>query len=202
MSKSAESFGLIDELRILADNEPDGIVMSVLAKSEERVISTSVSPPCFLITTIGGRYLAFEAELVHGVLTNEEVGFLLQDPVVQGITYRMIDLAARLHLPSERSWNKAGVVLLADGTCRWSVRVQKVHGMLEIHRSKVLPLPAQFRGPERRWYQGMILFDRSVVLVLNTAWVCENQVAGVESRTESQGMSSIVALQGAIQNKN
>jgi CheW-like domain len=194
---------LIDEIRLLAENQLEGVVMGVSAtKKEEYAIPTSTPSPGFLITTISGRYLAFEAGLIQGVLTGEEVGPSLQDPVVQGITYRPVDLYARLHLPSESLWDKISVVLLAEGKYHGSVRVQKVHGILEIHRSQVLPLPAQFRGPERGWYQGMILFDHSVALVLNTAWVCEEQVAGVESRTESQGMSSIVALQGAIQNKN
>jgi hypothetical protein len=39
----------------------------------------------------------------------------------------------------------------------------------------------------------MILFDRSVALVLNTAWVFEEQVEGVESSTMSKGISSIAA---------
>lgn len=188
-----ESFGLIDEMRILAENEPEGVVMSVSTEREECVTSISTSPPCFLITTIGERYLAFEAELVQGVLTNEEAGLLLQDPIVQGVTYRMLDLAVRLNLPSEGQWEKTSVVLLAEGKSRGSVRVQKVHGILEIHGSQVLPLPVQFRGPERHWYRGMILFDRSVALVVNTAWVFEAQIDAAESSTESQGMPSIAA---------
>ena len=175
--------------------------MSISLKREECVTTTSTSPLCFLITTIGGRYLAFEAELIQGVLTSEDAGFL-QDPVVQGIPYGVVDLALRLNLASERLWDETEVVLLAEGMCRGRVRVQKVHGTLELDRSQVLPLPAQFRGPERRWYQGMILFDHSVALVLNTAWVLEEQIERVASRTESLGTESIVALQGAIQSKN
>jgi hypothetical protein len=41
-----------------------------------------------------------------------------------------------------------------------------------------------------------------VVLVLNTAWVLEEQLDAVVSKTESQGTESIVALQGMIQSKN
>ncbi|OQW36481.1 MAG: hypothetical protein A4C66_00680 [Nitrospira sp. HN-bin3] len=192
-SRYAESFGLIDEIRILAENDPESVIMSPSAKREERVSPTSTSQPHFLITTIGGRYLAFEAELVQGVLTNEEVGLPLHDPVVQGIPYRAIDLVERLHLPCEWLLGKASVVLLADERSRGCVRVQKVHGILETHGAQVLSLPVQFRGPERRWYRGMILFDRSVALVLNTAWVFEEQVEGVESSTMSKGISSIAA---------
>ena len=175
--------------------------MSVAVKSEESVTSTSISPSCFLIAMLCGRYLAFEAELIQGVLTHEDVG-CLQDPVVQGITYRVVDLITRLHLASERLSDGTDVVLLADGMRRGSVRVQKVHGILEIQRSQVLPLPAQFYGPERRWYRGMILFDRSVALVLNTAWVLEEPMDEAAPRTASQGTESIVALQGTTQDKN
>jgi hypothetical protein len=48
----------------------------------------------------------------------------------------------------------------------------------------------------------MILFDHSVVLVLNTAWVLEEQLDGVMSQAESQGTESSVALQGQIQSKS
>jgi CheW-like domain len=200
-SNRAESFGLIDEMGIVAENGPEGVVMSASAKREERMTSASTSLPSFIITTIGGRYLAFEAEHIQGVLTSENGGFL-QDPVVQDITYRVVDLAVRLNLASEGRWNGTEGVLLGDERCRGCVSVQKVHGILEVHKSQILPLPAQFHGPERGWYHGMILFDQTVVLVLNTAWVLEEQLDGVASKTESQGAESIVALQGVIQSKN
>lgn len=199
-SNRAESFGLIDEIRIVAENGPEGVVMSVSGKTEEPVTSTSTSPPCLIITTIGGRYLAFEAEHSQGVLTGQDWEFL-HPPVVKGVLYPVVDLAVRLNLGGARQWDETEGVLLANGKCRGCVRVQKVHGILEACRSQVLPLPAQFRGPERRWYRGMILFDHSVALILNTAWVLEEQLEG-EARTESQGTESVVALQGTMQSKN
>lgn len=175
--------------------------MSISVKKEERVTPTSTSPLCFLVTTISERYLAFEAELIQGVLTNEDVE-CLQSPVVEGVPYRVIDLVVRLNLPSERLRERGEVVLLAHGKSRGSVRVQKVHGILEIQRSQVLPLPLQFRGLERRWYRGMILFNRSVAFVLDTAWVFEGPIEGLGAMAEERGGESIVALQGDIQKKN
>lgn len=200
-SNRAESFGLIDEIRIIAENGLEGVVMSVSGKREECVSPTSTSPPRFVITTIGGRYLAFEAEHIQGVLTSED-GEFLPAPVVKGVTYPVVNLAVRLNLVSERRWDGTEVVLLADGTCRGCVWVQKVHGILEAHRSQVLPLPAQFCGPERGWYRGMVLFDHNVALVMNTTWVLEEQLKGMLSRTELQGAESAVALQGAIESEN
>ncbi len=200
-SNRAESFGLIDEIRIVAENGPEGVVMSVSGKTEEPVTSASTSPPCLIITTIGGRYLAFEAEHSQGVLTSQD-GDFLHDPVVKGISYPVVDLAVRLNLGGVRQWDVTEGVLLADGKSRCCVRVQKVHGILEAGRSQVLPLPAQFRGPERGWYRGMTLFDHSVALILNTAWVLEEQLKGVVSRTEAQGTESLLALQGTMKSKS
>jgi hypothetical protein len=68
-----------------------------------------------------------------------------------------------------------------------------VQGLLEIHPSQVLPLPSQFRGPERRWYQGMILLAKSIALVLNSSWVLDVQVASVEASGGQGGISRLVA---------
>lgn len=196
-----ESFGLIDEIGIVADNGSVGVVMAVSEKREARVTSASTSPLCFIITTIGGRYFGFEAEYLLGVRTSEN-GEFLQDQVVQGTADQVINLAVRLNVATEGRWDSTEGVLLGAGKCRGCVLVEKVHGSLEIHPSQLLPLPSQFRGPERGWYRGMILFDQSVVLVLNTAWVLEEQLGGVIAKTEAQGTESIVTQQGQIQKKS
>lgn len=175
--------------------------MAASEKKEARVTSASTSPLCFIITTIGERYFGFEAEYLLGVRTSEN-GEFLQDQVVQGIADQVVNLAARLNVATEDQWDRTEEVLLGAGKCRGCVLVQKIHGSLEVHKSQLLPLPPQFCGPERGWYRGMILFDHSVVLVLNTAWVLEEQLDGVMSQAESQGTESSVALQGQIQSKS
>jgi len=175
--------------------------MSVFAKKEGSVPSVSTSSLRFLITTLGGRYLAFDAESIQGVLTNEEVSSS-HDPVVQGRIYNIIDLTLRLNLPSERLQDGTRMVLLANKNGRGSVRVDTVHGILAIQQSQVLPFPAQFRGPEQYWYLGMIPFDHSVALILNIAWVLEDQVRAVTSRSERQGIEPIAAVQGTAERKN
>lgn len=199
-SSIAESFVLIDEIGFLAENERKDIGMSVLAK-KENLTSSPTSSRRFLITTIGGRYLAFDAESIQGVLTNEEVS-PFRDPVVSGRVYNVVNLTMRLNLPSEGFGDGTSTVLLAKDGRHGSVRVEKVHGMLEIQRSHVLPLPAQFRGPEQRWYLGMIPFVRSVALVLNITWVLEDQIQGVTSRTDQGGMVPLAAVQGAAESKS
>lgn len=167
-------------MRFLSENERKGLEMSALAKMKGSVASISTSELQFLITTIGERYLAFDAGAIQGVLTNEEA-IPFHDPAIQGRVYSIVDLSMRLNLPNERLGDGARMVLLANGSCRGCVRVDKVHGTLKIQRSQVLPFPAQFRGPEQRWYLGMIPFDRSVALILNIAWILEEQVQAVTS---------------------
>jgi hypothetical protein len=190
---------LIDEIRLVAENGQEGIAMSVPVKRSE--ISSSASPSRLLIATIGGRYLAFDAEPVQGILTIAEGGYL-HDPVAEGIVYRAVDLAARLSLSGDECRNGVNVVLLAEQGIRGSVRVEKVHGLLEIPQSLVLALPAQFCGPEQRWYRGMILFEGSVAMVLNTTWVLEEEAVGLDAGVGRGEMGRIETVQGVVVSKN
>jgi hypothetical protein len=156
-------------------------------------ISSPASPSRFLIVLLGGRYLALDAESIQGVLTLEEAGSL-DDPTIHGLVYRAINLADRLRISNDQGTANRRIVLLAERGVRGSIRVTTVQGLLELHPSQVLPLPPQFRGPERRWYRGMILFANSIALALNTTWVLDEQVAGVE---DSGGQGSIPRLVAA-----
>lgn len=160
-------------------------------------ISSSALPSRLLIVSIGGRYLAFDAEPVQGILTIGERASL-QDPVEEGIVYREVDLVARLSLSDDECRQKATAVLLAEQGIRGSVRVEQVHGLLEIPRSLVLALPAQFRGPEQWWYRGMILFEGSVAMVLNTTWVLEEQPAGMDAGVGHGEIGRIETVQGVV----
>jgi len=132
------------------------------------------SPSRFLIVTLGGRYLALDAESICGLLTFEEAGND-EDPMIHGIMYGAVNLADRLSLPNDRGGANTRIVLLSKREMRGSVRVTTVEGLLELSPSQVLPLPMQFCGPERYWYQGMILFAKSIALVLNATWVLNEE---------------------------
>jgi chemotaxis signal transduction protein len=99
---------------------------------------------------------------------------------MHGLAYRAINLADRLSISNDQSGANTHVVLLSDRETRGSIRVTRVRGLLELQQSHVLPLPLQFHGPERHWYRGMILFEQSIALVLNTTWVLDEQVSGLE----------------------
>jgi len=124
----------------------------------------------FLLVTMGARSLAFDADTVQGLLTDEEAG--TTEPVtVQGVVYKTVDLADRLAMSSDENGPETRIVLLTCGGLQGSIRVAQVRGLLEVDRSQVLPLPQQFQGEERDWYRGVILLEENIALVLNTAWV-------------------------------
>ena len=141
-------------------------------------ISSPASLSRFLIVILGGRYLALDAESVQGVLTLEEAGYR-DDPTIQGMVYHAINLADRFKISDDQGAANGRMVLLSQQGVRGSIRVTTVQGVLELHPSQVLPLPPQFRGPERHWYRGMILFEKSIALALNTTWVLGEQVSGL-----------------------
>jgi hypothetical protein len=142
-------------------------------------IPSPTFPSRFLIVTLGGRYLALGAESICGLLIPEETGNV-DNQTVHGKVYGAINLADRLSLPNDQGGADTRVVLLSERETRGSIRVTTVHGLLELRQSQVLPLPMQFSGPERHWYRGIILFAKSIALVLNTTWVLHQQVSDLE----------------------
>jgi chemotaxis signal transduction protein len=139
----------------------------------------------FLIVTMGGRYLAFNVESIQGTLTIDEAGYE-RDPTIQGMLYRTVDLLERLGVSGDGGSSNSRIVLLSERGIRGCIRVSKVHGVLELRQSQVLALPAHFCGPERHWYRGMILFEKSVALVLDTVWVLTDDVATLEGRDSQE----------------
>lgn len=132
--------------------------------------SSPASPSRFLIVTLDGRYLALDAESIGGLLTLEEAGHVTH-PTLQGMECRAVDLADRLSVSHDRNEADTRIILLSEHGVRGSIRVTTVEGFLELQPSEILPLPMQFRGPERHWYRGMILFEKSIALILNPTWV-------------------------------
>ncbi len=147
------------------------------------------TPSRFLIVTLDGRYLALNAESIRGLLTLEEGGYV-EDPTIDGMVFRSVNLADRLSVTNDHGGVNARVVLLSERDARGSIRVSAVHGLLELPPSQVLPLPMQFRGPERHWYRGMILFEKSIAFVLNTTWVLDEHAPGVEQERTPRLASS------------
>ena len=177
-------------MRLVTENELNGLGLGI--REPMTGISSPASPSRFLIVLFGGRYLALDAESIQGVLTFDEVGSL-GDPTIHGLVYRAINLADRLRISNNQGTATSPIVLLSERGVQGSIRVTTVQGWLELHPSQVLPLPPQFRGPERRWYRGMILFANSIALVLSTSWVLDEQMASVEDSGRQEGIPRLIA---------
>lgn len=157
-------------MSVVAENGHESVDMSI---QEQGVSAPSASSPRrFIILTISGRYLAVDAGSVEGVLTikESESG---EDPASHSVVDRTVSLAMQLGSSDVTKHPTTRVVLLTDREMRGSIRVNDVHGILEIQQSEILPLPAHFSGVERHWYRGMILFEKSIAMILNPTWLLE-----------------------------
>lgn len=124
----------------------------------------------YLIVSVDARRFALSADLIQGLLTPEESrsrGAL----AVQGRDYSPLYLAAHLGLAEAGDGPESRVVLVARAGVCACLRVEQVHGLVELERACVLPLPGQFRGEERVWYSGLILFEDGVATALNSDWL-------------------------------
>jgi CheW-like protein len=138
-----------------------------------RHVTASVAPTCrLLIVTVGGVCLALHADDVKGLLTVDEAG-PLQTVMVQELAYPHMNVAARLGLAQDVPGPETRVILLGKGLKRANIHAAQVHGLKELEQSQMLPLPRQFHGEERNWYQGLVLSEERAALVLNPAWIME-----------------------------
>ncbi|MDO9117981.1 MAG: chemotaxis protein CheW [Nitrospira sp.] len=142
-------------------------------------IGTAAQVPSerFLIVGIGRQQFALSAELVQGLLTMEERGSV-STLTVQGQEYPSLDLGDQLGLAQAGDGPETRMVLLAQAGIRAHIRVDRVHGLVEIERTRVLPLPRQFRSEERNWYVGLILYGNGVAVGLHSGWLLSGGMQG------------------------
>lgn len=138
-------------------------------------LTAHVSIERYLIVTVDSRLFAVPADLVHGLLTLEERESL-NLLTVQGREYPFLDLAGRLGLSRVGDGLDTRMVLLAQADIRGCIRVDRVQGLMEVERTHVLALPSQFRGDERNWYAGLILFGEGVALGLSSRWLMSEAI--------------------------
>ena len=131
----------------------------------------------FLIVEIGSQQFALSADLVQGLMTMEESGFV-NTLTVQGQDYPSLDLGDRLGLAQAGDGPETRMVLLAQAGIRACIRVDQVHGLVEVERPRVLPLPGQFRSEERNWYVGLILYGEGVAVGLHSRWLLSGAMQG------------------------
>ncbi len=148
-----------------------------------KTVATSVSPSVrLLVVDFGNIHLAIPADTVRGILKPEQVPD--SDVLcVLGVSYPLIDLARRLGLPRKPSTADIRVILCSEGGRHCAFQVDHVIGLIDVGRLGLLPLPPQFRGEERRWFDGLFVFRETAALVLNCGWILQG---GRWTSTENQ----------------
>lgn len=129
-----------------------------------------VETASFLVIRLGFTYLALPATGVRGVLTQEEAGHE-RTVTAGGSVYRPVDLAQQLSIVADLSGIEMRTVLYSAGGFLGAICVEQVVGLIDVERNECLPLPPQFRGDERNWFGGMMLYQDQLVLILNPSWV-------------------------------
>ena len=138
-----------------------------------------VETASFLVVRLGVNHFALPAAGVRGVLTEGEVGH--EEAVTAGgIVYHSVDLAQRLSVVVNLFGPERRTVLYSTGRFQGAIGVEQVVGLMDIERKQCLPLPAQFQRDERDWFEGMLLYQDQLVLILNLSWVL-GELSGVAS---------------------
>ena len=146
-----------------------------------------VETASFLVVRLGRSYLALSADGVRGVLTPEEVGHE-RAVTAAGTLYQPVDLAHLLSVVVDLSGLEVRTVLYSNGHSHRAIRVEQVVGLTDVEQKDCLPLPPQFQCDERRWFEGMLLYEDLLVLIVNPAWVLGElaEVVSVAGRETSQ----------------
>lgn len=131
---------------------------------------TAVAEAQFLVVATGATPVAIPAEMVRGILQPEEAG-QGQDIIVQDVTYPLADLTDRCGWGRSTAGAETRIVLCGDGANAQAFSVDQVMGLTDVWRSRILPLPPHFSGPERNWILGLFLFQDRVALVAHPEWL-------------------------------
>ena len=165
-------------------------------RSLHNATSLPVETASFLIIRLGNSYMALPAEGVRGVLTQEEAG--KEQAVTSAETiYQPVDLAQRLSVVAHLSGLEFRTVLYSTGRSHSAIGVEQVLGLTDVERKDCLPLPAQFQCDERNWFQGVMLYQDHLVLILNPLWVL-GESADQASVFGGQAEQMVVATPSAI----
>jgi chemotaxis signal transduction protein len=85
-------------------------------------------------------------------------------------SYPVVDLRREFGHPAA---SRSGFVLLVESGERAGLRVDELHGLRRLDPAALVPLPAVYRGPERRWVAGLVPADGAVVVVVRIAELLE-----------------------------
>jgi chemotaxis protein histidine kinase CheA len=122
--------------------------------------------------TSGGVSFAFDAVHARHVLRGDEPEGLVH---FLGQPYPVVDLRRVFgHSPRART----GFVVLVESRARAGLHVDDLHGLCRIDPRGLAPLPAVYRGTERRWIAGLLPTDDGVIVVVRIAELLETLLSG------------------------
>ncbi len=131
--------------------------------AEARRAPSPVRP--HVVFTSGGVPFAFDAAHARHVLraaAGDEVRFLDQP-------YPLVDVRRAFGHPA----GDAGFVVLVESRGRAGLQVDELRGIAAIDPGALAPLPAVYRGTERRWIAGLHPTDDGVTVVVRVAELLE-----------------------------
>ena len=134
-------------------------------RRDERVAAAPLRP--HVVFASGGVAFGFDAaharHVLRGSACESQVGFLEH-------WYPVIDLRREF---GRGDAPDAGYVLLVEAGARAGLCVDELHGLRRIDPTTLAPLPAVYRGPERRWIAGLAAADDAVIVVVRIAGLLE-----------------------------
>ena len=114
-----------------------------------------------------------------------------------GTIFQPVDLAQRLSLVAHLSGLEFRTVLYSTGRFHSAIGAEQVIGLTEVERKDCFPLPPQFQRDERNWFQGMMLYQEQLVLILNPLWVLGESIDVVPAPVE-QGREMVAATPARV----
>ena len=134
-------------------------------RRDERAATAPLRP--HVVFTSGGVTFGFDAvharHVVRGDACESRFRFLEQ-------WYPVVDLRREF---GHRAAARPGFVLLVESGARAGLRVDELRGLGRIDPATLAPLPAVYRGPERRWIAGLAPADDEVIVVVRIAELLE-----------------------------
>jgi len=129
----------------------------------------------YLICTCGRCLLAFHADWIRGILTEEEAGYAPR-MTSAGVAASATSLADHLRIPSGADSVDTRVILCGNGTSIRAFLVDRVIELIDVDRAAIRPLPGHFHGSERTKLSGYFLYNDTLVLIVSPAWLLETGI--------------------------
>ncbi len=122
-----------------------------------------------LVVACGTTYFGIPTEIVRGIVRPEQEGFGIAED------HPPADLGARFGFIGSSVTPESRVILCGVRKVQEAFGVDQVLGLAKSDGLNIRPLPPHFTGAERRWFQGLFMFQDTVALLVNSTWLLDEQ---------------------------